>query len=148
MNRLSTESEYSVSHPAKYSPASWGAGEPPHPEAEEDRRADVEAEGDAGLPVGRAVRVPGDPDDVEREDGDGDPDGDPPHPRIEVEGRRGGRKDRGGHPPKTTEGGRPPERTPAPWVVPATGMPVPALAPRWAEACAGERREDVRWPVP
>ena len=65
-----------------------GPREVPHPEPEEDGRTDVPTQGQARLAVGRAVRVAGDPHDVEGEERGGDADRHPPDPRVQVEGTR------------------------------------------------------------
>ena len=88
MNRLSTDSEYSVSQPAKNSPASWAPAKYHIAEAEDDGRADVARQGQARLAVGRAVRVAGDPRRRRRRGRGGDPDRHPPDPRVEVRGTR------------------------------------------------------------
>ena len=72
--------------PGEELPGELAPLEPPHPQAEEDRRADVGAEDDRDLLRGGHVRVARDHHDVEQEDGGRDADRHPPRPHGQVEG--------------------------------------------------------------
>ena len=67
MKRLSIDSEYSVSQPAKNSVPYWAAGEVVDAEPEQDGRADVDRQRDGDLAGRRLVRPSADDHDVEEQ---------------------------------------------------------------------------------